>query len=148
MIMLLCCHDNIITLSWKHNMIILLLQHGNAMTKCTQKKFIQKNYFLILYTLCSFEILLSGITFLGAFCHQGKFIFLTPMLNSASFDTHKSHIMKKKNFDPYILLCLTKKLSFCCFQYFYIKMNIFQGYSHSNSNFCQKSTHPIGYLVR
>jgi hypothetical protein len=42
---------------------------------------------------------------------------------------------------------LTKKLFFCCFQYFYIKMNtgtgIFQGYSHSKSNFRQKSTHPI-----
>jgi hypothetical protein len=34
--------------------------------------------------------------FLGAFCLKGKFIFLKSTLNSASFDTHKAHIMKKK----------------------------------------------------
>jgi hypothetical protein len=41
---------------------------------------------------------------------------------------------------------LTKKL-FCCFRYFYIKMNICHGYSHSKSNFRQKSTYPIVYTV-
>jgi hypothetical protein len=63
--------------------------------------------------------------------------------------------MKKKNLDPYMVLDppkndlsseghLTKKLFFAFFRYFYIKMNIFQGYSHSKLNFRKKSTHPIG----
>jgi hypothetical protein len=79
------------------------------------------------------------------------------MLNSAPFDTHKPHLYKK-SLDPYIVLGpakndpfskghLTKKLFFCCFRYFYIKMNIFQGYFNSKSNFRKKSTHPTGTKV-
>jgi hypothetical protein len=45
-----------------------------------------------------------GITFLGAFCHKGKFIFFKYTNNSASFDTHKVHIVKKKFWDLYIVM--------------------------------------------
>jgi hypothetical protein len=59
--------------------------------------------------------------------------------------------------DPYIVLDpekhdlsskghLTKKNFFCCFWYFYIKMNKLQGYSHWKSNFRLKSTHPNIYV--
>jgi hypothetical protein len=41
------------------------------------------------------------ITFVGACCRQGKFIFLKSMLNSASFNTHTvyPHCEEKKLFD-------------------------------------------------
>jgi hypothetical protein len=74
-------------------------------------------------------------------------------VNFAFFDTHKPQILKKK-FDSYIVLdpekCdlsskghLTKQKNFCCFWYFYIEMNILQGYSQSKSIFCLKSTYSI-----
>jgi hypothetical protein len=43
---------------------------------------------------------------------------------------------------------LTKQKKFCCFRYFYIKMNTFQGYSHSKSIFRLKSTHPTACTVK
>jgi hypothetical protein len=43
----------------------------------------------------------SGTNFVCVFCHQGNFLFFKPALNSASFDTHEVHIVKKKFFYPY-----------------------------------------------
>jgi hypothetical protein len=41
---------------------------------------------------------------LGAFCHIGKFIFLKSTKNTASFDSHEVHIVKKKiSLDLYIV---------------------------------------------
>jgi hypothetical protein len=45
-------------------------------TKCTHKKLFQNNYFFVKIWKKPQFAMFFGITFLGAFCHQGKFIFL------------------------------------------------------------------------
>jgi hypothetical protein len=71
-------------------------------TKCTYTKLFQKTCWIGTYTKSPNLACFWGITFLCAFCHKGKFIFLKSMQNSASFDTHKVNIVKKFSY-PYIV---------------------------------------------
>jgi hypothetical protein len=48
-----------------------------------------------MFSVKNVEIRFSGIIFTGAVCHEGKFLFLKSVLNSASFDTQEAHIVKK-----------------------------------------------------
>jgi hypothetical protein len=50
------------------------------------------------------KIFILDLLFLGAFCLSYKFIFLKSTFNSASFDTHKPHIVKK-NLGPQYSAC-------------------------------------------
>jgi hypothetical protein len=70
---------------------------------------------------------------------------LKSTLNSASFDTHKPHSMKKI-FGPLYCIVLDPAKNDLSSGGHFIKMNIFRGYFHSKSNFRQKLTHPNKYL--